>query len=69
MRAYQDRRIPVEAFIVFIRTRLGLNGNHLTGDYVNACQVPFLPLDINDVRVSRLGGSPVAIPIQDHMPI
>ncbi len=53
MRAYQDRCIPVEAFIVFICTRLGLNGNHRAGaDFERAVQM---------VR-ERLGA--VAVPLQ-----
>ncbi len=69
MGAHQDWRIPVEPLIVFIRTRLRLDADHIASGHIDASQPPLLPFAVNDVRIPGLGGGLMTIPIQNESPI
>ena len=69
VRAYQDRRVPIEAFHLFTCLRLGLDEDHLTGGYIDARQAPLLPMGVDNIGISGLGRGLVAIPVQYHPPV
>ena len=69
MRAHQDRCVPVEPLIIFIRARLRLDGDHLTCGYIDTRQVSLLPFDVDNVRIPGLGGGLMPVPVQNNSPI
>ncbi len=67
--AHQDRCVPVEAFGVLALVRLRHNVHHFAGGEIDPCQCSLLALTIHDVRIARLGGRLMTVPVQNHSPV